>query len=326
MISDSIKSWLLEPSDPSVRYRTYVELLGALADEPEVAQARRAIPTSTAVQQILDKMNPEGYWVQRNPRTHATVGDGVEYGSFATTHFCLSYLAHLGMNRQDSKVALAANRYLDLMQPDGDWYKHFSCLYGYNMQTFIMLGYRKDKRLQRSVKLLLDSVRSDGGYLCDMHEAKTGRRQAKSCMRGSLKALTAFCELGPQYWEHPSCKKLINYFLDREGIFAMKDLQRPVNNDVQMMIFPFHWRAGLVEVLYTLSRMGYGKDPRLDRAWKLLATKADRTGKYILEWTPTQSLWKTGKRGQPNKWLTLYALLAKKTLEGSGKNSIVSKI
>jgi hypothetical protein len=213
IISDSIKSWLLEPSYPSVRYRTYVELLGIATDEPEAVQARKAIPTSVAVQQILGRMHPEGYWVQRNPHTLATVGDGVEYGSFATTHFCLSYLAHLGMNRLDGKLALAANRYLDLMQPDGDWYMHFSCLYGYNIQTFIMLGYRDDKRLQRSIKLLLDSVRADGGYLCDMHEAKTGKRKVKSCIRGSLKALTAFCALGPEYWDNPSCEWLVGYFL-----------------------------------------------------------------------------------------------------------------
>jgi len=317
MVSDIIKSWLLEPSDPSVRCRTYAELLGVPANDPEVTQARQTIPTSIAVRQILEKMNPEGYWVQMNPRTQTSIGDGVEYGSFATTHFCLSYLAHLGMDRTDTKVALAADRYLDLMKPDGDWYKHFSCLFGYNIQTFIMLGYRKDKRLQRTVKLLVDSARADGGYLCDMHEAKTGGRKPKSCIRGSLKALTAFCELGPAYWGHSSCRRLIDYFLKRDGIFATNDLQRPVNNDVQMMVFPFHWRAGLIEVLYTLSRMGYGMDSRLDRAWKLLATKADRAGRYILEWTPTQSLWKVGKRGQPNKWMTLYALLAMKAKESS---------
>lgn len=66
--------------------------------------------------------------------------------------------------------------------------------------------------------------------------------------------------------------------------------------------------------------MGFGKDPRLDRAWKLLAAKADRTGRFILEWTPTQSPWKVGKRGQPNKRMTLYALLAKKAREGSARN------
>ena len=317
IISHSIKCWLLESSDPSMCYRTYVELLGMAASEPEAVEARRAIPTSAAVQQILGRMHPEGYWEQRNPRTRAIIGDGVEYGSFATTHFCLSYLAHLGMNRQVGQVALAANRYLDLMQPDGDWYMHFSCLYGYNIQTFIMLGYRDDKRLQRSIKLLVDSARADGGYLCDMHETKTGKCKVKSCIRGSLKALTAFCALGPEYWDHPSCKRLVGYFLDREGIYSKKDLQRPVNKDVQKMIFPFHWRSGLVEVLYTLSRMGYGMDSRLERAWRLLNTKVDRTGRYILEWTPTQSSWKVGKRGHPNKWMTLYALLAMQAREES---------
>lgn len=125
VVSDSIKSWLLEPSDPSVRYRTYVELLATPADKPEVAEAFMAIPASVAVRQILDRMRPDGYWLQQKPRTLAGVGDGVEYGSFATTHFCLSYLAHLGMNLRNKLVALAANRYLDLIQSDGNWYKHF---------------------------------------------------------------------------------------------------------------------------------------------------------------------------------------------------------
>jgi len=320
VIPDSTLSWLLEPSDPSVRYRTYTELLGLSAAAPEAVSARTAIPASADVRGILDRMNPAGYWLQRNPRTQAVVGDGSEYGSLATTHFCLSYLAHLGMDRTDKKVALAANRYLDLMQPDGDWYKHFSCLYGYNIQTFIMLGYREDKRLQQTVKLLMDSARSDGGYLCDMHEVTKGRRKVKSCIRGSLKSLTAFCELGRQYWGHASCQKLLDYFLDRGGIYSRKDPQLPVNKDVQTMIFPFHWRAGLVEVLYTLSRMGFGKDPRLDSAWKLLAAKADPKGRFILEWTPTQSPWKVGKRGQPNKWMTLYALLAMQARESSARN------
>jgi hypothetical protein len=121
LVSDRIKSWLLEPSDPSVRYRTYVELLATPADEPEAAEAFMAIPASVSVRQILERMHPDGFWLQQKPRTLGSVGDGVEYGSFATTHFCLSYLAHLGMNLRNKQVALAANRYLDLLLPEGDW-------------------------------------------------------------------------------------------------------------------------------------------------------------------------------------------------------------
>jgi hypothetical protein len=311
MVTESVKSWLLEPSNPSVKYRTLTELLDMPADDPRVLAARKYLSTSPDVMTLLNKMNPDGYWLQKKQNTSKEVGAGVEYGSFGTTHFCLSYLAELGLDKYHPKVRLAAERYLSLQSPDGDWYNHLSCLYGYNIRTFLQLGYRSDRRVQNSIQLLLGSVRNDGGYLCDAHDPER-KEKAKSCIRGSLKALAAFAELGSEYWRHPSCKKLVEYFLSREGIYQKKDPSKFVNRDVQTMIYPFHWRAGLLEMLYYLSMMGYGNDPRLERAWKLLATKTDKEGRFLLEWTPTQSPWKVGKRGSPNKWMTLYASLALK--------------
>jgi hypothetical protein len=58
--------------------------------------------------------------------------------------------------------------------------------------------------------------------------------------------------------------------------------------------------------------MGYGGDSRLKRAWEALESRADDSGRYSLDWTPAQCPWKVGKRGEPNKWVTLYCLLAKK--------------
>jgi len=75
------------------------------------------------------------------------------------------------------------------------------------------------------------------------------------------------------------------------------------------MIFPFTWRAGLVEILYHLSRMGYGYIQGLivrGRSWTQKLIKMS----LYLEWTPTQSPWKVGNRGSANKWMTFYALLA----------------
>jgi hypothetical protein len=311
-IPDKVLSWLLEPEDPSARYLTLSRLLGRPADDPEALEARGAIRESAPVRKLLAKMEPEGYWLERDPRTGAVLGEGVEYGHFATTHFCLSYLAQLGMDRGDERVARAAERYLGLMEPDGDWYQHLSCLYGYNIQTFLRLGYRDDARLQRSVELLRASGRADGGYLCEVHETRGKRRRPKSCIRGSLKALAAFRELGPAYWGDPACEGLAEYFLERGGIFKKSDPAEPVNRDVQIAIFPFLWSSGLVEILYLLSEMGRGSDPRLDRAWDILATKADAEGRFRLDWTPAQCPWKVGKRGEPNKWTTLYALLALK--------------
>ena len=146
--------WLLEPEDPTLRYRTMVELLNKPQDYPEVQECKNQIPNSDPVKKILGKMHPEGYWLQKNPRTKEIFGEGVEYGAFGTTHYCLSYLAELGIDRTHPQVAKAAERYLNLQKGDGDFYRNFSCLLGYNIRTFTMLGYRSDERVQRSIDLL----------------------------------------------------------------------------------------------------------------------------------------------------------------------------
>jgi len=260
---------------------------------------------------ILSKMHPDGYWLQKKPNTGEFVGDGTKYGAYATTHFCLAYLVELGLDRQNPQVAKAAERYLNLQKPDGDFFRHLSCLYGYNIRTYIMLGYRQDSRVQKSIDLMLTTERPDGGYLCDLLEGKYKTKIVKSCIRGSAKALLAFAEL-QEYWDHPRCQSLVEYFLKRDVLFCTSDPEKAINHDVTRTHFPITWRAGLLEMLYALSNMGLGANKELNRAWEILESKRDACGKYQLDWSPTQALIKPGKRGEVNKWVTFYALLAKK--------------
>jgi hypothetical protein len=313
-INVNVLNWLLEEENPSVRYRTLTELLGRPPNGPEVVQAREQIPSSAAVTNILDRMHPDGYWLWKNTSKGRLVGDGVEYSDFGTTHFCLAYLSELGMTGEHPQVHKAANRYLDLQQGDGDFLRHFSCLYAYNIRTFIRLGYRDDPRVQKTIDLMLKTERPDGGYLCDIHEGKYKTKSVKSCVRGSVKALLAFAEL-PEYRDHPRCKDLVDYFLRRDCLFRTGDPTKPINNDVITTRFPITWRAGMIEILYALSKMGYGSRKEVARAWELMEKKKDSQGRYILDWTPSQvrKLFKVGKRNEPNKWVTLYALLTIRT-------------
>ena len=309
--NSEVIQWLLQDDEPSLKWRTLRELLDFDEDAPEVKQAKAAIPQSAPVLELLDKMHPDGYWLQKNPRTKVYVGDGALYGSFATTHFCLAYLAELGLDRSHPQVEKAAQRYLSLQKPDGDWLNHYSCLFGYNIRTFVMLGYRDDVRIKQSIELMLQTVREDGGYLCDWHEGKYKTRQVKSCIRGSLKCLLALAEL-PEHWDHPRCRQLADYFLRRGGIYQSNHPGVFVNDDMQRYSFPITWRANLWEVLYGLSKMGYGFDERLQAAWNELDRGADETGRYCLDWTPTECPWKVGKRNEVNQWITFYARLALK--------------
>jgi len=186
--------------------------------DSEVRECKNQISNSLPVRTLLGRMHPDGYWLQKNPRTGKIFGEGVEYGAFGTTHYCLSYLAELGVDGNHPQITKAAERYLNLQKIDGDFLRHFSCLLGYNIRTFTMLGYKEDPRVKRSIDLLLNIEQPDDGYLCDMHKGKYKTKPVKSCIQESVKALLAFSYL-PEYWKHNRIKQLINYFLTHNGIF-----------------------------------------------------------------------------------------------------------
>ena len=58
--------WLLEGDDPSVRYFTLTELLGAAPGDPEVVAARHAIMSSGIVLRILAAQASDGHWEGRD--------------------------------------------------------------------------------------------------------------------------------------------------------------------------------------------------------------------------------------------------------------------
>ncbi len=309
--ANEVLDWLLDPGNPSVRYRTLTDLLELPRDQADVRQTKFSINESKPVQKIFRKMHPDGYWLHRG------VGDGVSYAMSSSTHFVLSYLAELGLDREDERIDRAVQRYLSLEYPDKpepkpweippDYRNHQSCLYAYNIRTFIKLGYREDPRVQERVDVLLNDRRLDGGYLC---ERSSFNSETKSCIRGTQKALMAFAEL-PELWEHDRCRALVDYFLRRQVIYKSDHPGELIRSEVVAAIFPFVIAASLLEPLYALSRMGYGQHPALAPAWEYLALKRTEDGKYILDHSLKQ-IFNAGPNGEPNKWITFYALLCLK--------------
>ena len=296
-IDPQVIDWLLEDENPSVQYRALTELLDRPPGDPQAQQARAQIPTSKPVRRIFSKMHPDGYWLYRGK------GDTVDYAMSSSTHFVLAFLAELGLDREDDRVSMAVERYLDLDPPD--FCTHQSCLYAYNLRTFVMLGYGDDPRVRHRAEVLVADDRWDGGYLCDRSSfsAKT-----KSCIRGSIKALTAFAAL-PELWDSERCQKLVSYFLKRRVFYRMTEPDQIIRDELVATIFPFGIPGSLLETLLALSVMGYGQHEALSDAWGRLAAKKDEAGRYILDWYPP-SYFTPGKKGAVNKWATLYAYLA----------------
>jgi hypothetical protein len=78
--------------------------------------------------------------------------------------------------------------------------------------------------------------------------------------------------------------------------------------------FPFGIDGSLLEPLYALSRMGHVDNARLQEAWAQPDGRRDPGGRYILDWHP-QGYFRPGPKGNPSKWVTLYAYLALKHRE-----------
>jgi hypothetical protein len=278
--------------------------------DKRMIETQQSILQTSTIKKIKKTMHPEGYWTIKKPDGRI-IGAGVEYATFNTTHYVLGYIAELGLTREEPWVELAADRYLSLKASDEDFYNYLSCLMGLNLRTFAKLGFAEDSRLLKSVSLLESKIRYDNGYLCDLHEGKTKRgRPVKSCFRGSTKTLFGLSEF-PQVWQKPFVKDLVNYFLKREVLFKTTDQKKLVRKDAIFTYFPFTYYAGLIDVLYPLSKMGYGSDKRVKRAWEILEKHRTEEGRYILDKKSKNRYLDPGVQNQPNKWITFYSYLCK---------------
>jgi hypothetical protein len=303
----SVLAWLLEDADPSVKYRALTELLGDDKDHAEVVEARDRIPKTKAVVKVLSDIQSDGEW----PWT----------GSYDSPELGISYLGELGLSRSHPTVSRAVEAFLSKQYSDGCFPNSYtmregagsaqrndqSCYYALTIRGLIQLGYADDERVKKALTFTLSEARWDGGYLCSKSYVRAG---TKSCIRGSKNVLLLFAEL-PELWGTPACKGLVDYFLDRKVFYHRSDHTRFVSGHPQTF-FPLHYRFGVLEPLYALSKMGYGNHAAVAEAWGFLDEKRDASGRFILDWTMPKCSFNPGKKGLANKWVTLYALLAMK--------------
>ena len=72
--------------------------------------------------------------------------------------------------------------------------------------------------------------------------------------------------------------------------------------------FPIFYITDMLQNVEALVRLGYGKDPRLSHALRLVREKQDKDGRWPLEFDYAGKTWvEFGPKKQANKWVTLRA-------------------
>jgi hypothetical protein len=86
--------------------------------------------------------------------------------------------------------------------------------------------------------------------------------------------------------------------------------------------FPVFYVTDILQIVEALVALGYGGDPRLGNALKLVCDKQDEQGRWLLEYHYTGKTWVDfGEPKKPNPWVTLRALRALKTANGAAVRS-----
>jgi hypothetical protein len=315
IIHEENLAWLLEESNPSIRYRTMTELLGIDADDVEAQRARDRIADSAPVALLFSEMEEDGSW------RYAYRDQINRYLKYLSAS--LSFAAELGLASTDDRVVRAVHHLFSLQKADGDFHRHYSCYNGLFLRALNRLGFGAGEHAGLLRTLVLESIRHDGGTHCDLRPRR-GRAAPSPylrCIKGSIKTLLAFAE-DAELSRTEACGFLVDYFLKRRLIFRTDAPDVPVVGEITSLSFPITYHPALIEPLYALSRLGYGMRKELDDPWEILLSKADENGRLRLEKSVPWHHLRTGTRGRPNKWLTLYAGIVEKS---RCKNPILAK-
>lgn len=339
--------WLLEPDDPGPRYLALRDLLRLPPDDPDLAAARTAAHRAGPIAEVLDAMNPAGFWMQPGP------GYGPKYHS---TVWAMILLAQLGaVMEEDERITTACRYLLDHALAPGGQFTYSSapsgtmdCLQGNLCWALLQLGC-DDPRLDVALDWLACSVTGEGIAPAPDSQADRNRQAAQEkraaqrtvqnrdqrryyaslkcgpcfacrinnsqpCVWGGVKVMLALAAIPPQR-RTPVIERAIAagtaYLLSIDpatAAYPTADGRAP-SRSWWAFGFPVFYVTDLLQLAEAMVALSLAEDPRLANLLALITGKQDGNGRWKLEYVYGSKTWGSyGRKGQPNKWVTLRAL------------------
>jgi hypothetical protein len=321
-----VLDWLLDQSNPSVRFWALQYLQGKPLTDPEVLATQQAIPYSSIVRTFLNAQEPDGYWdIPNNIYSH-------KYK--ATTHTLL-ILAELGVPRLPTiergiehlfKFQLNSGHFSTALPKTSRGYasqiSDTCCLDANILYYLAHFGYLDDPRTQKTVQFLIDHYCAEkGGWICRAYPINPDRVFPQTCYMGLCKVLKCFSVFPLQY-RSKGIKRIIEQvvevILDNQ---IYKYLRNPNGSRKEkagwkLFGFPLFYNSDILDVLGTLARLNV-TDSRMQDAANRVIDAQQPDGKWLLKHTFNGKFWHNiEQKGKPSKWITLRALHALKHFMG----------
>jgi len=333
--------WLLERTNPSIRYFTLRDILSKHENASQVVDAKKRIPESKVVRKILEKQNHEGYWEEPANPYHP---------KYKSSYWQIMTLGQLGMNRSDERVRNACEYIFQFQLDEGgfssytpegalkeyerlrkkgkklsspnEWvsamvFEHqYSCLTGNMAAALIRIGYANDSRVMKALEWLVKIQNKDGGWLCPYWKAHV--KDTHGCFYGTICPLEAFSEV-----PRDNLTKDMEQAIERGAEFLlMHRLFKADHHDYKVIKqswlklgFPWFYGYNILRGLDVLTKLGYANDERVNDAIEVLLQKRQDNGIWVLESAPIGRMQTNIEaKGKPSKWITLIALRVLKRL------------
>lgn len=315
--------WLLEPSNPSVRYWTLLDVLGKEPNDSDVVKARKSIMASEPVKAILAAQEPEGHWCE---------ADDMYLPKYKATTHQLLILAELGASRTPAIERAVEHVYrfqrlsghflTELPKTEQGWasaVKDGCCIDGNVLHYLIHFGYLDDPRTEKLLNFILDYHDAENaGWKCRSYPINRDAVFPVNCYMGATKVLKALSTI-PERRRSPEIKTLIGREVENileNGVYRYlrnPDGSRKDKAGWKRFGFPLFYQSDALEVLDTLTRLGV-RDERMAEAFELVRAAQQGDGSWLLKDTFNGKMWvDIDEKNRPSKWITLRAM---RTLRG----------
>jgi len=283
-----VVDWLTEDETPEVKFRALTEFLGMAKDEPEVKKAYHTLLGSQSLGKVMDQFQLKTKWDDIN---------------------AFMALAEFGLTRSDVPIDAYLDRTIKAMNMST------KCARILFLRNLVSLGYEDHPWVRDQIALAFSTVRQDGSVRCLDKGKKTNDSKLPDmgCYRQTTTYLLLAAALKKKNITLPEFDLLKGFYREHAVAYHLGPLEKVMIKEMAGTFYPIdHVHIGLQVILYGLSVLGEAHHPSCNKAWALLDEKKDKEGRYLLSESFGEPYFPVGSVGQPNKWVTLYVLLAEK--------------
>ena len=318
--------WLLEDSDPSIKYLTRKEIL----NDPNYDDDYKYLLESKAINSRLK--NKENI-----------LGSTKQFDLFYKgSMWFFAEMVERGLDKRTGAIQKTAEFIIQISQTNSGGFTlnwrppvALACRTGDMVKYLLRAGYN-DERVHKGIAWIASNQRHDGGWLhcplsgvCDQiklvlfNQSGLGVQRDQdphvtSCFYATIACSTALVEyrhINGSHSYNDHIRKAADFFLQR-SLFKNSE-NKPIkpkgswNRDFRLLGYPVLSQYDILYGLIFIAKAGYFNDSRTREAFNIIMSKQNNDGSWNLENAQTGMLYAQNSKapvGKKNKWVTLNVL------------------